>query len=420
MAKDPGQRYQSADALAVDLQRWLDRNPPLGIPVRPVDRVRFQCLRRPVTVGLTVAAIALLIFVTYAAIDVAQKRADRAEDLAIAGNGLLANHVASTALLYFDGLSRPVIDKAQELKSQGLLNRDELQREDLTPDAMRDLLAQSVTGQRLENFCKEIFDYQNDPRNRLTAFTDERMRSYIFNKHGILLAHWPTTGPDNRGKLYSGRDYFKHHKDNENSSIHVSRVFKSQRDGRYKCAVSMPVRDGSAALVGVVATTIPTSSTLGPDKWGDERHQVVLVARGDTKPPRPGDDSQPYKYPILLHFAYPVDTTEEEIVEFPNGERLLDPPRGVLELDPRSERLIQPDRGYEDPKVGERWLAAFAPVGNTEFWVVVQQRYDDAISAFLQLDRALLFLATAFFLILLVSFAAAFYWLSRAQARRTA
>lgn len=51
-----------------------------------------------------------------------------------------------------------------------------------------------------------------------------------------------------------------------------------------------------------------------------------------------------------------------------------------------STQLISPDDNYLDPvssvvkEYAGRWIAGFAPVGNTGFVVVVQQRFEDAVS----------------------------------------
>src|SRR5262249_30985521 len=64
-------------------------------------------------------------------------------------------------------------------------------------------------------------------------------------------------------------------------------------------------------------------------------------------------------------------------------------PGSVLCL-PDPNRRFDPDQAmdsdYEDPVGGHnadyqgRWLAGFAPVGNTELVVIVQQRYDAALN----------------------------------------
>ena len=50
-----------------------------------------------------------------------------------------------------------------------------------------------------------------------------------------------------------------------------------------------------------------------------------------------------------------------------------------------SRVLLQPNSDYADP-IGQshadyqgHWIAAFAPVGNTGFFVIVQERYEDVL-----------------------------------------
>jgi hypothetical protein len=67
-----------------------------------------------------------------------------------------------------------------------------------------------------------------------------------------------------------------------------------------------------------------------------------------------------------------------------NEFRLTDPDR-----DPDPEQAIDLDYrdplGDRDPSYAGRWLAGFAPVGNTELVVLVQQRYDATVEP----DRSL-------------------------------
>jgi WD40 repeat protein len=57
--RDPARRYESAAALADDLQRWLDGLPILARPATPVERLRKWARRRPAVAALT-AAVALI------------------------------------------------------------------------------------------------------------------------------------------------------------------------------------------------------------------------------------------------------------------------------------------------------------------------------------------------------------------------
>ena len=52
---------------------------------------------------------------------------------------------------------------------------------------------------------------------------------------------------------------------------------------------------------------------------------------------------------------------------------------------PAGDQAVEGDEAFLDPIYGDRWLAAFAPVPDSQFVVIVEQRYDDAI----QLDGSL-------------------------------
>jgi hypothetical protein len=60
-------------------------------------------------------------------------------------------------------------------------------------------------------------------------------------------------------------------------------------------------------------------------------------------------------------------------------------------LDPAAE--LPPSPGFDPRAYAGRWLAAFAPVGNTPLVVIVQTRFDDAVALDKQAARKLAWLA---------------------------
>jgi WD40 repeat protein/tetratricopeptide (TPR) repeat protein len=109
LEKDPQRRYGSAEALADDLQRWLDGEPISRRPVGRVERLRRWCQRNPVVSAL--AAACVLVFVSgFAGIfiqwreaeaarrEAAEKAADeaRAREMAVAEGKKVQSHVYFT------------------------------------------------------------------------------------------------------------------------------------------------------------------------------------------------------------------------------------------------------------------------------------------------------------------------------------
>jgi len=64
LQKDPAKRYPDANALAEDLQRFLDGRPILARPVGPVGRLARWCRRNPKVAALAATVAALLVTVT--------------------------------------------------------------------------------------------------------------------------------------------------------------------------------------------------------------------------------------------------------------------------------------------------------------------------------------------------------------------
>jgi len=194
-------------------------------------------------------------------------------------------------------------------------------------------------------------------------------------------------------------------------------------------------------LLGVVVVTIATHPKLSSFLPKNEKVTVVLAGRNDIDPLNDHDTApQQAGYRILFHPAYRdrqaavmIDNPKclENVIKPPFGQPKIkppdpppgqpeieppDPPPGQPEIEPPDPPPGQPEIEPPDPPPGQpeieppdpqgfppekamddycdplgeqpgkqyeqfrgRMLAGFAPVGNTEFAVIVQQRYDQAI-----------------------------------------
>ena len=61
MAKEPSRRYQTAQAMADDLTRWLSGKPIQARPVGRIERGWRWCRRNPVVAGLSAAIVLTLV-----------------------------------------------------------------------------------------------------------------------------------------------------------------------------------------------------------------------------------------------------------------------------------------------------------------------------------------------------------------------
>jgi hypothetical protein len=215
---------------------------------------------------------------------------------------------------------------------------------------------------------------------------------YLLDTKGNMLAcatHVPGDLP------YNWRDYFvgamrragKTGKD----SVYVSKMYKGDRTQIYLFAIAAPVysAEDQREVIGVIAATITTRPWWREFDPSDDRRTAVLVGPKDPNPPR-GDGRAPAneanEFLVALHPAYQL---REQAVPVKNDmARLIHQPKAgsVFQLpEPPHSFGSATDAFYHDPfadredRFTGRWLAGFAPVGNTGYAVVVQQRYDDAI-----------------------------------------
>jgi hypothetical protein len=229
----------------------------------------------------------------------------------------------------------------------------------------------------------------------------------LYDRSGTLRVHAPGVSRV-VGKDYSWRDYFRGVLPLGQAGLragYISRALHSEDDGLYKFGIAAPIYDGGA-WVGVLMATIGTDFALKRkrlDPASEAGPMAVVVAPRDRSRDTTKGEGE---YVVLLHEGLPH-----------GAEIVIDSPR-LRELRvTRAERNQDPEPIIDDahrdavPGFEGRWLAGFAPVGDTGFVVIVQTRYDAALKPNTRLSRRLAWQGSAVILVWLAA-CGTFLWRS--------
>ncbi|MBO0700043.1 MAG: protein kinase, partial [Zavarzinella sp.] len=344
LESDPDKRYESASALALDLERWLRDEPVRARNTGRLERLVKWTRRRPATAsGLTFLAL-LLVAGIVAAVTMANEQDARLRQEVCRGNEFAARHVASTVLAQLQHFGEAVEGTAASTKLTEACDGGDWPA---VEELLKARLLDTPPGPGAPPFA--------------TAF--------VLDPEGIIRAECPQ-----RHRVVGGdfrdRDYFRGARARadrpEGERVHLSRVFTSKNDGLDKLAVSVPFRLKSGGPVWVLGATVPTDATLGVGGLHDKARKAFSVLLA----PRESDGEE---YVILVHPGY---ESREPSVPFPAGR-----------LRP-TETGFAADDDYADPVAARhpdyrgRWLAGFAPVPGTDLVVLVQQPYDEAVAPY--------------------------------------
>lgn len=359
LQKDPARRYASALALAEDLERCVRREPiRVRRPGRLEQAARF-CARHPASAGLLgVATVALVALTAWAfAVARSQEHARRAEVLA--GNRYAARAVAGAVLHQLDEYAAAVAREA----------RDEALRAALLGGDQAALQAR----------CDKMRD-----RHAPVVYWA------VIDRDGALRARAPQGPYASAYQIdYRFRDYYRGVRalrPEIEPAIYVSRAFRATTDGRYKIALTAPVRDATGEFLGLLIGELPTERRLGALELSDDRRLAVLAVRRDRERP---DDPLPPEHLLLVHGN--VEHGEGVPVKSAALDRLAarrDAAPGSPQLRMAPADWSETEDDYRDPleargPLGARgaWLAGVAPVGGTELAVIVQTRAEDATAS---------------------------------------
>ena len=351
LERDAALRYGSAAALAEDLERFCAGEPILARPVGALSRVLGAARHNPALAIGIAGTFALLSLATAAALSLASAREEALIEATRENIRWEARIVARAYLVdQLEPESRVVVAAAEQPELERLVrDGDEV---------------------GLQTWLREL--QRRDPA---------RFASWMIqDATGQVLARAPPASSVDAGRHV--RDYFRgagaHAGKRGLDAVHVSRVYTSRIDGRDKLAISVPLWDGAAdhpRLLGVLSAKVTTAPTMGlPGR------RTALAGRSDGDEPR---------YRILIHPEYRVDD-EAAPLDAARLRELRPTARAPEEPELPSpgsaeDRPAVTDDDYRDPVgrspagAARRWLAAFAPVGNTELVAIVQVPYDEVI-----------------------------------------
>jgi serine/threonine-protein kinase len=374
LAKEPDRRYESASAVALELERWLQDRPIRARTPTRRERVARWYRHNPVLAWGALLLTALVVGGAALGVVLADEQTTALRSAVCQSNEHTAGHVANSVLRKFDDLAESVAGAADKLELRAACAAE-------NPAAVRDAL--------LERFPIGASPFET---------------VYVLNREGRIFAliepgggAEPSRAKDVVGKSYPDRDYFlgarRHWREQKLARVHVSRVFRSDYDGKEKFAISCPIhpRDRSPTP-WVLAATITTDDTLGLINLQGRDQKTALLAPRDPSSSRvPGEPDGPAGYLILVHEMY-RGKKGTPCVPFPAGRPAPVPdPNDRPELSLPAELGPPPfaqDQNYSDPVAGhghpdfaDRWLTGSARVGNTEMVVIVQQRDGEAVAA---------------------------------------
>jgi len=351
LERDPSRRYDSARSLSEDLESWLVGKPIQARPVGPVMRLWRWCRRKPALAGVILLASIILASGAAAGFMVAAFRAARRKVI-LENNVFMARGMAHQVQLQLQAYSRPVLEAAER------------------PELAELFLKRDAAG--LAQFLDRVRSATPTP-----AFESW----LIVDPSGVMIARSPSNKAV--GTNVDARDYSRgtkaHFAAGGERGVHVSLVYQSLANNVFMYSLCVPILGPRKELLGVLAASLSTGDTLGLPNWPDVRCRATLV--GPFDPGRlPEDPSGPVpEWYILVQEglsprapAIPVaDPLLKTLATRSCPRELSNPANAGLAV--RNAAVHDPYQKL-DGTPSAAWLSGYAPVGNTGFVVIIQQR----------------------------------------------
>jgi eukaryotic-like serine/threonine-protein kinase len=344
LAKEPRQRYESAQHLAEDLGRFLKHEPIHARPVGQLGRLWRLARRNPVIAAFSIVVIGLLLMLAVGAIF------QRHEAM------LDAQEAARDRAMLVDAGLTPLRNAVNSVAGREILARH---------------LASGATNELRALLQQELEQLNEDQE---TSW--------------LLLQNWVLVTPEGKTVLRlpqlekqrserADRDYFKGAMERSQrtglEAVHVSRTYKSLDDNLYKFGVSRAILKTNGEVAGVLTLMVrPTQFAKEALGTIAEGREFVLASEWEPSPldraSRPEVRPPEREFVIIIHPAMGENDVEQ--ISSASLARVAD----------ASGALPQGDSLYRDPVAHKHreykgwWLAGFARVPNTQFIVIYQTR----------------------------------------------
>ena len=392
--KSAEDRYGSAAALVEDLERLKTERPLRGVPVPFWGKAWYWAQRHT---GARNALFALLPVFAALTLSMAESQRTELRQAVLDMNAYAASGQAAAVLYqlkeYADVIEQAAADPAVQALTHG-------PRRVPTPPA-------SLSNTQAA--CRCQVQTALEETAAMAPYASKFSTLFVLDADGCSrarISEEPT--PQNYAQTcYDWHDYFSSALAGATwptRSTHVRAAYRSSVSQLIKFAVSTPLFEGDK-WVGVITGSKVAASTLGPPRTerSDTSDQMtVLIGPFEGERSGPRKPKAPSGFTFLAH---PSLVRGKKVMLDPALASQLTQEFGARD-DARQFELVTarpfPRNDYRDPLLGDRWLAAFAPVGATGYVVLVQTREASAIRPSNSLNRIALALTGSAVLILLI------------------
>ncbi|MEY4188319.1 MAG: hypothetical protein RIT02_3353 [Planctomycetota bacterium] len=343
-------RYESASALALDLQRWqVDQ--PLSVGPRRVHEWVLQFARREPGFAGVIAAITTLVLVLILGVPIlAREFQSNLLSSMVRDCEWTADHVAENVYGRFELMEARVRDAAKAISA--VLAREELGKE----SDIRRLLEELSGSEVLDSKCFQ--------------------HAFVLDEAGRIM--WASEGFEAPGAgRYQDRDYFRNA---VNGEVYISRAYQSTVDQLDKIAFSIrlsPVDSTGQKEGYVLAANMLTDSSLSlvAGQLGNAEHVVCLVAATDPSSRASSGRQGRARIAADEHVIFVHPSMRSGAAAIPL----------MLPVTSADDRPFASVTDYRDPLQPGQWGVASARIRGTGISVLVQRSYELAAAPYRRL-----------------------------------